>query len=159
MLAPGQPVTTECSCSSSVNLERDSLTIEPRSRAWYHYAHGVANNKISNCLEDTWQIGYACLRSNIGSITTFGFETEKQWDYENGFYLTSHPTQNCQADSSSSVIPVYPKPASAILVECGVFKGASFMRFCSFRDMHESSFSRKIIGFDAFGKFPRKTTT
>ena len=37
-----------------------------------------------------------------------------------------------------------------------VFKGASFIRFCTFREVLESPYSRKIIGFDAFGKFPQQ---
>jgi hypothetical protein len=40
------------------------------------------------------------------------------------------------------------------VVECGVFKGASLIRFATYREITESQFSRKIIGFDAFGKFP-----
>ena len=40
-------------------------------------------------------------------------------------------------------------------MEFGVFKGPSFIRLCSFREALESEFSRKIIGFDAFGKFPQ----
>ena len=42
------------------------------------------------------------------------------------------------------------------IVECGVFKGASFIRFCTFREILESPYSRKILGFDAFGKFPEQ---
>jgi hypothetical protein len=40
------------------------------------------------------------------------------------------------------------------IVECGVFKGTSLVRFASFRDLMGNSFSKKIIGFDIFGKFP-----
>jgi len=40
------------------------------------------------------------------------------------------------------------------VVECGVFKGASFVRFLTFRFNLESQFKRKIYGFDVFGKFP-----
>ncbi len=40
------------------------------------------------------------------------------------------------------------------IVECGVYKGASIIRFMTFRDMLENPYSRKIIGFDIFGKFP-----
>ena len=41
------------------------------------------------------------------------------------------------------------------IIECGVFKGASLIRFLTFRDLIEKKDKRKIIGFDAFGKFPR----
>ena len=43
------------------------------------------------------------------------------------------------------------------IVECGVFKGASLIRFCTFREILESNYSRKVIGFDAFGKFPAQS--
>ena len=40
------------------------------------------------------------------------------------------------------------------IFELGVYKGASLVRFATFRDALENDFSRKIIGFDAFGEFP-----
>jgi hypothetical protein len=39
-------------------------------------------------------------------------------------------------------------------VECGVLKGTSLVRFCTYREILESQHSRKVVGFDAFGKFP-----
>jgi hypothetical protein len=41
------------------------------------------------------------------------------------------------------------------VVECGVFKGTSLTRFLTFREMLENYTSRKIYGFDVFGKFPK----
>ena len=41
------------------------------------------------------------------------------------------------------------------VVELGVYKGASLMRFAAFRDLLENEASREIHGFDAFGVFPR----
>jgi hypothetical protein len=40
------------------------------------------------------------------------------------------------------------------VIEFGVFKGNSLIRLATFRDALETPFSRKIIGFDIFGKFP-----
>jgi len=40
------------------------------------------------------------------------------------------------------------------IVECGVFKGSSLVRFLTFRSILENNFSRKILGFDIFGRFP-----
>lgn len=85
----------------------------------------------------------------------FGFEIDQQWDYENGFYLTSHTTR------LSKMLAHYELYKSIIslpghIVECGVYKGASFIRFATFREILESPFSRKIIGFDAFGEFPKQ---
>ncbi len=89
------------------------------------------------------------------SKTLFGFDIEQQWDYENGFYLTSHltriPKMLAHYELYKSIINL---PGQ--VVECGVFKGASFIRFCTFREVLESPYSRKIIGFDAFGKFPQQ---
>ncbi|WP_340678117.1 TylF/MycF/NovP-related O-methyltransferase [Paraglaciecola sp.] len=81
------------------------------------------------------------------------YDANLQWDYENGFYLTSHitriPKMLAHYELYKSIINL---PGQ--VVECGVFKGASFTRFCTFRDVLESPYSRKIIGFDMFGKFP-----
>lgn len=41
------------------------------------------------------------------------------------------------------------------VVEIGVYKGASLMRFATFRNLLETDASRSIFGFDAFGAFPR----
>ena len=41
------------------------------------------------------------------------------------------------------------------IVECGLFKGNSFYRLAHFRDLLESRYSRKLIGFDIFGAFPQ----
>ncbi|MGK7940840.1 MAG: TylF/MycF/NovP-related O-methyltransferase [Crocosphaera sp.] len=87
--------------------------------------------------------------------TLFGFDVEQQWDYENGFYLTSHltriPKMLAHYELYKSIVNL---PGQ--VVECGVFKGASLIRFCTFREILESPYSRKIIGFDAFGKFPEQ---
>ncbi|MDD2651832.1 MAG: macrocin O-methyltransferase [Sulfurimonas sp.] len=40
------------------------------------------------------------------------------------------------------------------IVECGIFKGNSFFRLAHFRDLLESRYSRKLLGFDIFGAFP-----
>jgi len=40
------------------------------------------------------------------------------------------------------------------IVECGVFKGAAFVRFAAFRELLCNPTAKKMIGFDAFGPFP-----
>ena len=47
-------------------------------------------------------------------------------------------------------------PLPGQIVECGVYKGASLLRFATFREILESPYSRKIVGFDAFGRFPQE---
>jgi hypothetical protein len=83
----------------------------------------------------------------------FGFDFEKPFEYENGFYLTSAPSRIAK---SIAHYELYKKIVNlpGEIVECGVFKGASLIRFATYREILESQFSRKIIGFDAFGKFP-----
>jgi hypothetical protein len=78
-----------------------------------------------------------------------------KYEYENGFYLT------CDTGRIGKFInhlEIYKKiillPGD--VVEFGVFKGASFVRLLSFRDLLENSTSRKIYGFDAFGEFPKE---
>jgi hypothetical protein len=89
-------------------------------------------------------------------IDLFGFNTDKQWDYENGFWLTSHMTR------FSKMLAHYELYRSILhlpghIIECGVYKGASLVRFATFREIMESPYSRKIIGFDAFGRFPEQS--
>ena len=82
------------------------------------------------------------------------FDLAKAWDYENGFYLTSHKTRLSKLLAHYELYKMITGLPGFIL-ECGVYKGASLIRFATFRDVLESQYSRKIIGFDAFGKFPR----
>ena len=41
-----------------------------------------------------------------------------------------------------------------VMIECGVFKGASLSRLTAFRALFGGSQSRKIVAFDTFGFFP-----
>ena len=80
-------------------------------------------------------------------------EEKLKWDYENGFYLT------CETGRIGKFInhlEIYKRiiDLPGDVLEFGVYKATSFIRFLSFRDLLESEHSRKIIGFDAFGKFP-----
>jgi hypothetical protein len=86
----------------------------------------------------------------------FGYALGKSWDYENGYFLTSHSSRLAKAIAQYELY----KTISGLpghVVECGVFKGTSLLRFCTYREICETSFSRKIIGFDAFGEFPSST--
>ena len=79
---------------------------------------------------------------------------EQAFNYENNFYLS------CESSRISKVIAHYElfKLVSGVpgaIVECGVFKGASLVRFAAFRDLLGNPFSKKIIGFDTFDKFPQ----
>ncbi len=79
---------------------------------------------------------------------------KKAFDYENNFYLS------CKSIRIGKLLAHYEffKMVNTIpgtIVECGVFKGASLVRFAMFRDLFGNNYSKKIIGFDVFGKFPK----
>jgi len=73
----------------------------------------------------------------------------KPFDYENNFYLS------CDNSRIGKIIAHYElfKMSSNIpgcIIECGVFKGASLIRFATFLQLLKSN--KKIIAFDTFGK-------
>jgi len=76
------------------------------------------------------------------------------WKYENLFYLTSDKKRILKLLDHYEI---YKKILNikGHIIECGVFKGASLIRFLTFRDLIEKKNKRKVIGFDAFGKFPQ----
>lgn len=88
------------------------------------------------------------------SKSFLGFDTDRSWDYENGFYLTSHVTRLSKMLAHYELYKMIVALPGHV-VECGVYKGASLVRFATFREILESPYSRKIVGFDAFGRFPR----
>lgn len=88
-------------------------------------------------------------------LTLRNLSKSKVWDYENGFYWFSPKTR---INKMLAHFELYKKIVSlpGHIFELGVFKGASLLRFATFRDLLENDYSRKIIGFDAFGEFPIK---
>jgi hypothetical protein len=84
----------------------------------------------------------------------FGFDAERAFEYENGFYLTSALSRIGKLLGQYEVYKrITGLPGE--VVECGVYKGASLLRLLSFRELLEAPDSRKVIAFDAFGRFPR----
>jgi hypothetical protein len=79
---------------------------------------------------------------------------EQAWEYENGFYLTSGISRLGKALAQYELYKRIVNLPGEIL-EFGVYKGTSMARLLTFRNLLESPFSRQIIGFDAFGIFPR----
>lgn len=75
------------------------------------------------------------------------------WDIENSFYLRCG---NERLGKLLSHYEIYKKidGLAGDVMELGVFKGASFVRWASFRNSVESDSARRLIGFDAFGEFP-----
>ena len=78
---------------------------------------------------------------------------DKPFDYENGFYLTCDNTRIGKIIAHYELYKLTSNLPGA-LVECGVFKGASLLRFAGFRELFRNTCSHKIIGFDTFGRFP-----
>ncbi|WP_290880210.1 TylF/MycF/NovP-related O-methyltransferase [Helicobacter sp.] len=83
-----------------------------------------------------------------------GFETQKAFEYENGFYATA---DDRRFGKFIAHFKLYEKIINlpGAIVECGIFKGNSFFEFAHFRNILETENSRKLIGFDMFGDFPQ----
>ncbi|OXS55868.1 dTDP-6-deoxy-L-hexose 3-O-methyltransferase [Cohnella sp. CIP 111063] len=77
----------------------------------------------------------------------------KAFEYENQFYLSCDITRISKMLAHYELFKMVMDLPGAV-VECGVFKGASLLRFSMFRELLSSTYSKKIIGFDIFGKFP-----
>jgi len=80
----------------------------------------------------------------------------KAFEHENNFYLS------CRTQRISKFVAHYElfkqiNHLTGEIVECGVFKGTSLVRWAHFREMMGHQSARKIIGFDIFGTFPATT--
>lgn len=76
---------------------------------------------------------------------------KKAFDYENNFYLS------CDNSRFGKILAHYELFKLSLnvpgdIIECGVYKGASFVRFAAFRDIF--NLNKRIIGFDTFDSFP-----
>jgi hypothetical protein len=75
------------------------------------------------------------------------------YEIENTFYLRSHISRVAKLLAHYELYKMITDIPGTV-VELGVYKGASLMRFATFRHVLENSYSRSIVGFDAFGDFP-----
>jgi Macrocin-O-methyltransferase (TylF) len=80
------------------------------------------------------------------------------YEAENLFYLRSQPSRIAKLLAHYELYGAIGDLPGAV-VELGVYKGASLVRFATFRGLLENADSRPIIGFDAFGAFPRSAVT
>ncbi|MDZ4147233.1 MAG: TylF/MycF/NovP-related O-methyltransferase [Flavobacteriaceae bacterium] len=80
-------------------------------------------------------------------------DISKKWDYENGFYLTC---ETSRIGKLLNHLEIYNKilELPGDILEFGVYKGTSLVRLLSFRNLLENENSRKVFGFDIYGKFP-----
>lgn len=77
------------------------------------------------------------------------------YEAENTFYLRGHPSRLAKLLAHHELYKKITGLPGAV-VEMGVYKGASLVRFATFRQIEENAHSRPLIGFDAFGAFPRQ---
>jgi Macrocin-O-methyltransferase (TylF) len=77
----------------------------------------------------------------------------KAFQWENNFYLSCDITRISKILAHYELFKMVQNVPGAI-VECGVFKGASLARFAALRNLFGNPFSKKIIAFDTFGRFP-----
>ncbi|GAB5404488.1 MAG: hypothetical protein Aurels2KO_27190 [Aureliella sp.] len=85
--------------------------------------------------------------------TNYTVDVSRKWDFENGFYLTCETSRIGKFLNHLEVYKQITHLPGDVL-EFGVYKGSSITRLLAFRDLLETPESRKVIGFDAFGKFP-----
>lgn len=83
-------------------------------------------------------------------------DPKQAFHYEDGFLLT------CGVTRIAKILCLYEayKLASSVpgaIVECGVFKGASFCIFAMLRSLLENVWMRKLVAFDTFKKFAEAT--
>src|SRR3989338_564196 len=76
----------------------------------------------------------------------------KAFEYENNFYLTSGPERLGKCLAHFELFKLANSLDGAI-VECGLFKGASFLRFATFQQQFGEK-PKRIVGFDTFDLFP-----
>ncbi len=79
------------------------------------------------------------------------------FEHENAFYLSCQPIRiakflaQMECFRESIMVP-------GEIVECGVFKGASFARWAMLRDLLGHRQAKRLIGFDTFDEyFPADT--
>ena len=77
---------------------------------------------------------------------------DKPFDYENNFYLSCDNSRIGKMIAHYELFQLSSKSQGHI-IECGVFKGISLIRFATFLKLLKKS-NKKIIAFDAFGKHP-----
>ncbi len=81
------------------------------------------------------------------------FNLANIWNIENAFHWFSHPSRIKKIICHYEIFMKTSKISGSI-IECGVFKGNSLMRFLIFRDLIKNMKNKHIYGFDVFGKFP-----
>lgn len=87
------------------------------------------------------------------SLEIRDLKSDDIWDHENGYFWFSEPSRLNKALAQYDLYKMIVDLPGDVF-EFGVFKGLSLIRFATFRNFMEDQTSRKIVGFDTFGKFP-----
>jgi hypothetical protein len=83
-----------------------------------------------------------------------GLSSRDTWDHENAYHWFSEPRRIQKLLGHWELYKqIVGLPGD--IVECGVYKAASLIRWATFRDALEAPQARRIVAFDAFGAFPR----
>ena len=69
------------------------------------------------------------------------------------FYQNAHVSRISRLLAHYEIMKLTQTIPGAI-VECGVFRGVSLIRFAALRELLGSRYARQIVGFDVFGPFP-----
>ncbi|MDC0628553.1 TylF/MycF family methyltransferase [Pelagibacteraceae bacterium] len=77
------------------------------------------------------------------------------WKIENSFHFYSDPSRIKKIICHYEILKKTAK-VSGHIVECGVFKGNSLIRFLIFREQMGNNKKKCVYGFDVFGKFPKQ---
>lgn len=78
---------------------------------------------------------------------------KSKFEFENYFYWTCDTQRIGKLLAHFELFKMSNKVEGSI-VECGVFKGASLIRFAVYRKLFSGPDKKKLIAFDTFSKFP-----
>jgi len=102
-----------------------------------------------------WTVSSCRIFSVFGGVMEIrDLVSSDAWEYENAFYWFSDPSRLLKSLAHFELYKMISGLPGHFL-ELGVYKAASLIRFATFRHLLEAERSRKIIGFDVFGEFPR----
>ena len=83
-----------------------------------------------------------------------GLSSDRMWDWENGYFWFSNPSRIYKFLAHYELYKMILNLPGDVF-EMGVFKAGTMIRWATFRQLLENSFSRRVVGFDTFGKFPK----
>lgn len=90
---------------------------------------------------------------NNDAMEINGLSSDRTWDYENGYFWFTHPSRINKFLAHYELYQMILNLPGDVF-EMGVFKAGTMVRWATFRQLLENSYSRRIVGFDTFGKFP-----